>query len=113
MASIYTPLALFVSTYLLVLALGGQSLLVNHGYFKGAFFNSFAIGLGNLVLLKLVPDAGPIDVAGYLLGGPFGIVSAMILFKRYHRSPAEKQTADDLALAAHVLERVQKHRGEA
>lgn len=81
-----SALALFVSTYLLVMALGAQSLLVNNGRYVGAFFNSFAIGTFNLILFKLAPDASGWEIAGYLLGGPFGIVSAMWLLRRYHQA---------------------------
>lgn len=80
-----SAIALFVSTYLLVMALGAQSLLVNNGRYGAAFFNSLAIGTFNLVLFKLAPDATGWEVAGYLCGGPFGIVSAMWLLRRYHQ----------------------------
>lgn len=73
-------LALFASTYLLVFCLGLQSLVVNHGHKKLAFLNSFAIGTANLVLFKLAPDAQGIEIAAYLSGGPFGIVSSMYVF---------------------------------
>jgi len=79
--------ALFVSTYLLVMALGAQSLLVNNGRYTGAFLNSFAIGTFNLVLFKLAPEASGWEIAGYLAGGPFGILSAMYLLRRYHKRP--------------------------
>lgn len=72
-----TAVALFASTYLLVFALGLQSLNVNGGHYRAAFCTSFAIGAANLVLFKLAPDASGIEVAAYLAGGPLGIVSAM------------------------------------
>jgi uncharacterized membrane protein SpoIIM required for sporulation len=78
-------LALFLSTYLLVMALGAQSLLVNNGRYVGAFFNSIVIGSGNLILFKLAPDASGLEIAAFLLGGPFGICSAMYLLRKYHR----------------------------
>lgn len=83
-----SALLLFVSTYLLVMFLGAQSLFVNHGRYTAAFFNSFAIGASNLILFKLAPDASGLEVAGYLAGGPLGIVSAMWLLRKYHRKPA-------------------------
>ena len=79
-------LALFVSTYLLVMALGAQSLLVNNGRYVGAFLNSFVIGTGNLVLYKLAPGASGWEIAAFLSGGPFGICSAMWVLRKYHRS---------------------------
>lgn len=83
-----TEAALFFSTYLVVMALGAQSLLVNNGRYVGAFLNSFAIGSLNLVLFKLAPEASGAQIAAYLAGGPFGIVSAMWVLRRYHRPHA-------------------------
>lgn len=78
-----TALALFVSTFALVFFLGLQSLNVNGGDYRAAFLTSFAIGGSNLVLFKLAPDAGGIDIAAFLLGGPFGIVSSMAFHRRF------------------------------
>lgn len=75
-------IALFVSTFVLVCALGLQSLNVNGGHYVAAFFTSFAIGASNLVLFKLAPNAGPSEIAAYLSGGPLGIVAAMGLHPR-------------------------------
>lgn len=72
-----TALALFVSTFALVFFLGLQSLNVNGGHYRAAFFTSFGIGVGNLMLFKLAPDASGIEIAAFLLGGPFGIISSM------------------------------------
>ena len=72
-----TAVLLLSSTYVLVFALGLQSLNVNGGHRAAAFFTSFVIGVSNLVLFKLAPDAGGLEVAAYLAGGPLGIVSAM------------------------------------
>lgn len=75
-----TSATLFVSTFALVFFLGLQSLTVNGGHRVLAFFNSFAIGLSQLALFKLAPDATGIEIAAYLSGGPFGIVASMIVF---------------------------------
>lgn len=83
-----TALALFVSTFLLVMALAAQSLLVNNGRYLPAALNSFAIGTGNLILFKLAPDASGLEIAGYLTGGPLGVLGAMHLLRRYHRRAA-------------------------
>lgn len=77
-----TALALLFSTFGLVFALGLQSQLVNRGHFVAAAFNSFAIGMGNLALYKLAPDASGIEIAGFLCGGPVGIVFSMWFYKR-------------------------------
>ncbi len=76
---------LLFSTFCLVFALGLQSQLVNNGHFAGAFFNSLAIGAFNLVLFKLAPTASDIEIAGYLIGGPFGIVCSMVAYRRMER----------------------------
>lgn len=72
-----TALALFASTFVLVFALGLQSLNVNGRHYIAAFFTSFLIGGGNLVLFKLAPDATGMEIAAFLLGGPFGIIAAI------------------------------------
>lgn len=74
---------LFLSTFVLVLALGLQSQFVNNGHPAMAFANSLVIGASNLVLFKLAPDASGLEIAAYLLGGPFGIVTSMFLFARF------------------------------
>lgn len=72
-----TAVALFASTYVLVFALGLQSLNVNGGHYRAAFITSLAIGGSNLVLFKLAPEASGLEIFAYLAGGPLGIVSAM------------------------------------
>lgn len=72
-----TELTLFTSTYILVFALGLQSLNVNNGHYILAALTSFVIGAGQMILYKLAPNAGWTEIAAYLCGGPFGIVSAM------------------------------------
>ena len=81
-----TELALFVSTFGLVFCLGTQSLNVNGGHYVAAFITSFAIGAGNLVVLKLAPSATPTEMAAYLIGGSFGIVASMIAHRKFFRS---------------------------
>lgn len=80
-------LALFASTFVVVFALGAQSLIVNNGRYAAAFCNSFLIGGCNLVLFKVAPSASGVELAAFLLGGPFGIVSAMWVFRHLHRKP--------------------------
>lgn len=78
-----TPVSLFLSTFALVFFLGLQSLVVNTGHRWLAFANSFAIGTANLALFKLAPDAAGLEIAAYLSSGPFGIVAAMAVFRRW------------------------------
>lgn len=86
-----TSLALFVSTFVLVFALGLQSLNVNGRHFAAAFFTSFAIGASNLVLFKLAPNAGAMDIVAFMIGGPLGIITSMWahprLIKMMRRKP--------------------------
>ncbi len=85
-----TALALLASTFLLVLALGLQSLNVNGGHRAAAFVTSFAIGAANLALYKLAPEASGLEIAAYLAGGPLGILSAIALHPaliRLYRKP--------------------------
>lgn len=81
-------LALFGSAFLLVFALGVQSLNVNNGHYAAAFATSFFIGVSNLVLYRYMPDPTPSQVAAYLAGGPFGIIAAMRFHKWFFRRRA-------------------------
>ena len=76
-------LALFASTFVVVFALGLQSLNVNGGHYVAAFVTSFAIGGSQLVLYKLVPEANLLQVIAYMTGGPFGIVTSMWAHRRW------------------------------
>ena len=80
-----TAALIFSSTFVLVFALGFQSLNVNNGHYKAAFFTSFAIALSNLVLFKTVPQAGTLDIAAYLTAGPFAIVASMKAHDWWHK----------------------------
>lgn len=75
-------LVIFGSTFVLVFALGFQSLNVNKGHYVAAFFTSFMIGASNLVILKTVPQGDTWLIVAYLLGGPFGIIASMWIHKR-------------------------------
>ncbi|HAR45568.1 MAG TPA: hypothetical protein DCS05_05175 [Nitrospiraceae bacterium] len=80
-----TELALFTSSFLLVFALGFQSLNVNNGRYTAAFLTSFLIGAANIAVLKLAPSASPTEIAAYLAGGPLGIIGAMKAFEIMRR----------------------------
>lgn len=81
-----TALIIFASTFVLVFALGFQSLNVNNGHYLGAFFTSFFIGLGNLVLFKTVPQAGFYEIGAYLIAGPFAICASMATHRRWMKA---------------------------
>ena len=75
---------IFAATFGTVFALGFQSQCVNGGHYLAAFFNSLAIGTGQIFILKLVPDASSVgQIAAYMLGGPFGIVCSMWAHRRW------------------------------
>ena len=73
---------LFVSTFVVVFSLGFQQQNVTGGHYVSAFFTSFAICGAYLFLYKLVPDAGPSEIAAYLAGGPLAIVASMWTHRR-------------------------------
>ena len=72
-----TALTLFASTFALVFLLGVQQLNVQHGHHGAAGVTSLFIGISQLALYKLAPDAGGLEIAAYLAGGPLAIVGAM------------------------------------
>lgn len=72
-----TALTLFASTFALVFLLGVQQLNVQHGHQLAAAATSLFIGISQLALYKLAPDAGGVEIAAYLTGGPLAIVCAM------------------------------------
>lgn len=72
-----TELALFVSTFVLVFALGLQSLNVNNGHYWAAAFTSLFIGSSQLVLFKLAPNANWSQMLAFVSGGPLGITASM------------------------------------
>lgn len=76
-------LALFASTFVVVFALGLQTLNVAGGHYASAFVTSFVIGASQLALYKLVPGADLVQVLAYLAGGPFGIVASMRAHRRW------------------------------
>jgi hypothetical protein len=78
-----TAIIIFVSTFVLVFALGFQSQNVNNGHYKMAFLTSFAIGLSNLILFKTVPQSGQLEISAYLSAGPFAIVASMVAHDRW------------------------------
>lgn len=75
-------LSLFASTFALVFFLGLQSLNVNRGRYLAAFVTSICIGLSQLVLFKLAPDATGLEITAFVAGGPFGIVTGMWVHQR-------------------------------
>ena len=77
-----SEVALFASTFILVFALGLQNLNVVGGHYLAAFLTSLVIGASSMVLYKLAPNATWAEIAAYMFGGPFGIVSSMAVHRR-------------------------------
>ena len=86
-------LILFGSTFVLVFALGFQTLNVNNSHYKGAFLTSLLLGAANLVILRVVPQGNVLEGAAYLLGGPFGVITSMWIHARYFKN--DKTNGDD------------------
>lgn len=86
-----TELMLFTSTFILVFGLGMQSLNVNGGHYVAAFFTSFLIGGGHLILFKLAPDATLTEAAAFMLGGPFGIIASMATHRKYIKRKPKRE----------------------
>jgi len=86
MENTMTALVIFASTFILVFALGFQSLNVNNGHYKAAFLTSFAIAVSNLVLFKTVPQADWIEILAYLTAGPLAIVASMACHRKWMKS---------------------------
>lgn len=84
-----TALVIFASTFVLVFALGFQSLNVNNGHYCGAFLTSFFIGASNLVLFKTVPQSGTWEIVAYLLAGPFAICASMATHRRWMKGKGD------------------------
>lgn len=72
-----TELTLFASTFVLVFALGLQSLNVNNGHLMLAVITSLAIGSMQMILYNLAPDASWPEIIAFLAGGPIGITCSM------------------------------------
>lgn len=78
-------LLLFLSTFVMVFALGLQSLLANNKHYVGAFLNSFLIGIAQIGALQVIKANTVYDYAAYVLGGPIAIVCSMFIFNRFIR----------------------------
>ncbi len=77
-----TSFWLYLSTFVLVFLLGFQSLTVNSRMYVLAMFNSLGISFCNLYMFRVVPTVdinNVVHIASYLLGGPFGVISSMLI----------------------------------
>jgi len=69
-------LLLFCSSAVMVTLLVIQSRLNIHGRNRLAAVNSVLIGLSQLVLWKIMPDANTTEVIAFIAGGPIGNIIA-------------------------------------
>lgn len=72
-------LLLFLGSFFIVFALGFQQHNVHYRRYQAAFLNGIFIGIMNLLVLRLGPSASPVEMAGFLTGGPLGSVAAIWL----------------------------------
>lgn len=75
---------LFAATFLLLAFLGAQALYVNAGRYIGAFLAATAASTCNLLLYKLAPDAGSVEMVCFVMGGPCGLIAAMYGLRHLH-----------------------------
>lgn len=81
-----THLALFASAFCVVFLLGFQQKNVHGEHYVAAVVTSFGIGIAQIFLWRLVPDATGSQIIATLCGGPSGIVAAMYLHPRIMKS---------------------------
>ena len=74
-----THLALFLSAFFTVFLLGFQQKNVHGEHYTAAIITSVGIGVCQIFLWRLVPDANASQIVATLCGGPTGIVAAMRL----------------------------------
>lgn len=80
-----THAALFLSAFATVFLLGIQRQNVHGRHYLAAIVTSFGIGTAQIFLWRLVPQAGALEIAATLAGGPCGIVAAMWAHPRMAR----------------------------
>lgn len=80
-----THLALFLSAFFTVFLLGFQQKNVHGEHYLAAIVTSLGIGVAQIFLWRLVPEASASQIVATLAGGPVGIVAAMYLHPRMMR----------------------------
>lgn len=84
-----TELALFASAFGTVFSLGFQQQNVIHRHYVAAALTSFVIGACQIYLWRTLPDSSASEIIATLLGGPVGIVAAMVAHPiMFRRRPA-------------------------
>ena len=67
---------LFISQFLMVFLLVVQSINNNHGRQRIAALTSIGIGVAQLFAYKILPDAGVVEMAAFVLAGPSANLAA-------------------------------------
>lgn len=80
-----THAALFLSAFFTVFLLGFQQQNVSGRHYFAAVVTSLGIGVAQIFLWRLVPEASASQIAATLAGGPAGIVCAMWAHPRIAR----------------------------
>jgi hypothetical protein len=74
-----THATLFLSAFFTVFLLGFQQQNVSGKHYIAAVLTSIGIGVAQIFLWRLVPDATASEIVATLAGGPAGILSAMLI----------------------------------
>lgn len=69
-------LMLFASSFVMVTLLVVQSANNTHGRSVQAFFTSILIGLSQVMVYKIMPEANATEIAAFVAGGPLGNLAA-------------------------------------
>ncbi len=73
-----THATLFLSAFATVFLLGIQQQNVQGRHYVLAAITSLGIGIAQIFLWRLVPEASASEIVATLAGGPVGIISAMV-----------------------------------
>lgn len=84
-------LLLFLGSFFIVFALGFQQHNVHNRRYRAAFVNGIFIGAMSLLVLRLGPNASPIEMAAFILGDPLGSVAAIWLNGKVNNQTRELQ----------------------
>lgn len=74
-----TELALFSGSFAIVFALGFQQHNIHHRRYVPAMLNATFIGMLNLLMLKLGPQASSTEMLAFIAGEPLGTLAALWL----------------------------------
>ncbi len=95
-----TEFVLFIGSFAIVFALSFQQQNLHYRRYALAFLNSIFIGILNLLLLKLGPQATVPEMLALIMGGPLGTMFAMWMHDRYFF--ADSDSAKSMAKAKHL-----------